>query len=503
MHKDNRFKVVVVGSGFAGLSAACVLASKGYSVTLLEKNAEAGGRARVLEADGFRFDMGPSWYWMPDVFEDFFGLFGRKVSDYYELVRLDPAYTLVYGPGDSLVVPADMQALEAVFEQYEKGAGLRLRSFLRQAAYKYEVGIRDLVYKPGRSLTEFLSPRLIWDVLRMDVFKSMSSHVRAHFKHPHLVQMMEFPVLFLGATPQRTPALYSLMNYADLGLGTWYPMGGMGKIVDAMVDLACELGVDFRYGQEALSVDCDQDLVRSVSTADHTYEAGAVVVGADYRHFDQEVLPASVRNYSSRYWEGRTLAPSSLLFYLGLDRKVQGLTHHTLFFDEDFGRHATEIYDRPQWPSRPLFYTSLASKTDPSVAPEGQENLVILIPVAPGLEDTEETREKYYHLVMDRFEKLTGQPLRQWVVYKKSYAHRDFINDYRSFKGNAYGLANTLSQTAILKPSLKHRRLKNLYFTGQLTVPGPGVPPSLISGRVVAGELAREWPNQSSALLLP
>jgi phytoene desaturase len=488
-------KVVVVGSGFAGLSVACVLASKGYRVQILEKNQSPGGRARVLEAQGFRFDMGPSWYWMPDVFEDFFGLFGKKVSDYYDLVRLDPAYTIVYGPKDHLVVPADMQALENLFESYEKGAALKLRAFLKQAAYKYEVGIRDLVFKPGRSIAEFLSPQLIWDVLRMDVFRSIATHVRAHFKHPHLVKMMEFPVLFLGATPKDTPALYSLMNYADLGLGTWYPMGGMGKIVDAMVSLAQELGVEILYNHEVKSVSATGSQIRTIETNSGNFEADAVVVGSDYRHFDQEILPANHRNYSHGYWENRTLAPSSLLFYIGLSQPVPGLTHHTLFFDEDFGLHAEEIYARPQWPTKPLFYTSLASKTDPSVAPEGMENLVILVPLAPGLRDTEEIREQYYTLIMNRFERLTGYPLRDWVVYRKSYAHNDFIRDYHSFKGNAYGLANTLRQTAILKPALKHRSLSNLYFCGQLTVPGPGVPPSLISGRVVAKELMKEWPN--------
>ena len=364
-------KIIVIGSGFAGLSAACVLASNGYRVQILEKNQEPGGRARVMEAEGFRFDMGPSWYWMPDVFEDFFALFGKKVSDYYDLVRLDPAYTIVYGPGDQLVVPADAKALEDLFESYEKGAALRLRSFLKQAAYKYEVGVKDLVFKPGRSITEFLSPKLLWDVLRMDVFRSMASHVRSHFKHPHLVKMMEFPVLFLGATPKKTPALYSLMNYADLGLGTWYPMGGMGKIVDAMVSLAQELGVEILYGKEALAVGCQGNLVKTIETNAGVFHADAVVVGSDYRHFDQEILPAQHRNYSHRYWEQRTLAPSSLLFYIGLSQPIPGLTHHTLFFDEDFGLHAEEIYARPQWPTKPLFYTSLASKTDPSVAPEG------------------------------------------------------------------------------------------------------------------------------------
>lgn len=488
-------KVIVIGSGFAGLSAATTLADRGYQVTLLEKNDSPGGRARVFEAEGFKFDMGPSWYWMPDVFEAYFNRFGKKTSDYYELVRLSPGYTIVFDQNDRMVVPADMTELEALFDQYEAGAGLRLRKFLEQAAYKYEVGINNLVYKPSRSITEFISPKLLIDMLRMDVFQSMSKHVRKFFSHPQLIKLIEFPVLFLGATPQNTPALYSLMNYADLALGTWYPQGGMFEIVKAFVSLAEEKGVKIIYNAEVTAVDAQGRMVTAVQSTAGTFEADIVVAGADYHHIDQKVLKPEHRNYSPDYWKKRTMAPSSLLFYIGLNKRLDGLTHHTLFFDEEFDQHAHDIYTDPKWPSKPLFYVSLSSKTDSSVAPEGCENVVILIPVAPDLEDTEAIREKYYELIMERFERLIGQSVRDAVVYKRSYAHSDFKADYHAYRGNAYGLANTLLQTAIFKPQLKNKKLDNFYFTGQLTVPGPGVPPTIISGQVISEEIFKEFPN--------
>jgi phytoene desaturase len=484
---------IVLGAGFAGLAAASSLAQAGWRVTLLEKNSGPGGRARVFRAQGFTFDMGPSWYWMPGVFEQYFGRFGKKVSDYYNLVRLDPSYQVVFGlEGDVLEIPARMPELRTMFEQLEPGSAVRLDAFLKQAAYKYEVGINKFVHLPGRSLLEFADWRILTGALRLDLLQSMSKHVRKFFSNEKLLKLVEFPVLFLGATPENTPALYSLMNYADLALGTWYPMGGMHKIVEGMVAVAEELGVSIHYDQEATEIVVEEGRATGVRTATGLVTADVVVAGADYHHAEQQLLKPEDRNYSEAYWDKRTMAPSSLLFYLGINKKLSRLQHHNLFFDEDFARHAHEIYEAPQWPSRPLFYASVPSKTDPSVAPEGQENLFLLLPVAPGLADDEATREKYYDLIMDRLEKHCGQRIRDAVVFKRSYAHRDFVADYHSFKGNAYGLANTLMQTANLKPSLKSKKVRNLYFTGQLTVPGPGVPPSLISGQVVAKEVLKE-----------
>ena len=468
------------------------MARAGWQVTLLEKNAGPGGRARVFEAEGFTFDMGPSWYWMPGVFDQYFAEFGKRVADYYELLRLDPSYQVIFGENDNLGIPAGMPQLRQLFENLEPGSAARLDEFLAQAAYKYEVGINKFVHLPSRSVTEFIDWEIIKGAVRLDLLQSMAKHARKFFRHPKLLKLIEFPVLFLGATPENTPALYSLMNYADLALGTWYPKGGMHQIVRGMVALAEELGVKVEYNQEVREIVVENGRTTGVRTATGFWPADAVVAGADYHHIEQQVLAPEHRHYSPAYWDSRTMAPSSLLFYLGVDRKLANLLHHNLFFDEDFSQHAHEIYEAPQWPSRPLFYASVPSKTDPTVAPAGQENLFLLIPVAPDLDDPEATREKYYNLLMDRLEKHCGHSIREHVVYKRSYAHRDFVADYHSFKGNAYGLANTLKQTAILKPTLKSKKVRNLYFTGQLTVPGPGVPPSLISGQVVAGEVLKE-----------
>lgn len=489
----NQGNAIVIGSGFAGLSAAINLADKGFQVTILEKNDSIGGRARQFTESGFTFDMGPSWYWMPDVFESFLNRFGKKVSDYYELIRLDPSYQVVYENGEAMPIPAQMDELKALFESLEPGAGYKLEKFLNEAAYKYEVGINQLVYKPGRSLLEFMDPKLLIDVIRMDVFQSMAKHVRKFFKHPKLVQLMEFPVLFLGALPKNTPALYSLMNYADMSLGTWYPKGGMFKIVEALSALATELGVEIKTGHEVTAIKTNDGKVTHLETSQGDFTADVIIAGADYHHVDTQLLNEKERNYSDKYWDTRVLAPSSLLYYVGLNKQVDGLLHHNLFFDTDFTPHAHHIYTDPKWPDSPLFYASLTSKTDDTVAPEGHENLFLLIPVAPGLNDTEEIRDHYFELIVKRMEEYTGQKILDHVVYKRSFAHKDFVSDYHSFKGNAYGLANTLKQTAILKPTLKSKHLSNLYFTGQLTVPGPGVPPSLISGIVVANEVAKDF----------
>lgn len=485
-------KALVIGSGFAGLSASAYLAQAGFEVEVLEKNSSPGGRARKFEHEGFVFDMGPSWYWMPDVFEQFFAAFGKKAEDYYELKRLDPSYQVFFGQNEVVKLPGSEAGVIELFEEIEPGAGDKLRKFLKEAAYKYEVGINDLVHKPGQSLLEFMDWRVISGVFRLHLFKSFSKYVKQYFKDPRLVQLMEFPVLFLGAKPEDTPALYSLMNYADISLGTWYPMGGMHKIVEGMMSVCLDQGVKFNFNQPVDRIRVDAGRAREVGVNGTSFHPDVVVGGADYHHIERTLLSPDWRQYSETYWDKRVMAPSSLIFYVGLNKKLIGLEHHNLFFDTEFGKHASEIYDQPKWPSDPLFYVSCPSQTDDSVAPEGHENLFILIPVAPGLDDDPAKREPYFDIVMDRMEKLTGQEIKKHVVYKRSYAHQDFISDYNAFKGNAYGLANTLRQTAILKPSIRSKKVNNLFYTGQLTVPGPGVPPSLISGKVVAELISKE-----------
>ncbi len=479
------------------MSAASFMAKAGWDVTVLEKHASPGGRGRKFTDQGFTFDMGPSWYWMPDIFERYFNCFNKKVSDYYQLTRLDPSYRVYYNDGP-LDIPANLQAFRQMFESIEPGSAARLDKFLKEAEYKYRVGIHKLVHKPGRSITEFLDLDLAKGLFKLDVFTSMKSHVRKYFKHPKLIQLMEFPVLFLGALPEDIPALYSLMNYADIKLGTWYPQGGMCKIADAMYKLAIELGVKFKFNCNVEEIVIEKNKARKIMASDTTlsgqpqqfFEADVFIGGADYHFIENQLLPQSHQSYSKSYWDKRVMAPSCLLYYVGLNKKLSGITHHSLFFDVDFDLHGKEIYANPKWPTEPLFYVSATSQTDVSVAPENCENLFFLIPVAAGLEgDDEVVREQYFQKIVNRFEKITGNVISDSVIFKRSYAVADFKRDYNAFKGNAYGLANTLWQTSILKPSLKSKKVDNLFYTGQLTVPGPGVPPSLISGEVVSKEI--------------
>lgn len=479
---------VVVGGGFAGLSASAYLARDGYSVDLLEKNEAVGGRCSVLERDGYRFDMGPSWYWMPDVFERFFNHFGHSASDFYDLKRLDPGYRIFFGPDDVVDVPASRDALIDLFESMEAGAGEALLDFLREAGVKYEKGINELVHYPSLSVTEFMRFDLLKSLFELDLFESVERTVGKRFENEKLRRILEFPVYFLGALPSNIPALYTLMNYADLELGTWYPMGGMYEIVKGMEQVACEQGVRIHTDTSISRGESANGSVRALHNGTTSYAADVFVSGADYAHTETWFDP-SLRNYSDRYWQKRVMAPSSLLFYLGVDRELPELQHHNLFFDESFEEFGRTIYTDPSWPDRPLLYVSAASKTDPSVAPAGTENLVVLIPLAPGLEDDDAQRERLYEYAMDKLERYTGVRVRDHVAVRQDFAMRDFSSRYNALRGNAYGLANTLTQTAILKPRLKNRQLKNLYYTGQLTVPGPGVPPSIISGEVVAGQI--------------
>ncbi len=494
-------KAIIIGSGFAGMSTAAFLAKQGVEVTVLEKHNMPGGRARQFKESGFTFDMGPSWYWMPDVFENFFGNFGKNVNDYYNLERLTPSYT-VYFEKEKINIPSDYTALKLLFEEIEPGASGNLDKFLKEAEFKYNVGMKNLVYKPGRSLSEFLNIDFLKGIFKLDVFTSIQAHINKLFKSEKIRQLLSFPVLFLGALPSETPALYSLMNYADIKLGTWYPQGGMFKIVEAMYQLCTELGIKFIFNAEVNKITVEKNDATSVTAINTTnnlsavYKADVVVGAADYQFIETKLLPENLRSYSKKYWESRVMAPSCLIYYVGLNKKLVNITHHSLFFDVSFEKHGEQIYIEPVWPDEPLFYVSATSVTDISVAPADAENLFFLIPVASGLTgDTEELRNRYFDRIIERYENHIGQKIEDAIVYKKSFGPADFVTEYNAFKGNAYGLANTLRQTAVLKPSCKSKKVANLFYAGQLTVPGPGVPPAIISGEIVANEIYKYLNN--------
>lgn len=476
-------KIIVVGSGFSSLSVASYLAQEGHQVDIFEKNEMPGGRARQFKRDGFTFDIGPSWYWMPDVFESYFGDFGKKVADYYKLEKLDPGYEVYFDNQESIKIGDSLEKIYAAFEAEEAGSSIPLKRFIKKAADNYDIAIKDLVYRPGISPLELVTPATI---KRVGYFLStIKKEVMKEFKNPRLAQILQFPVLFLGAKPSQTPAFYNFMNFADFGLGTWHPDKGMYSVVEGMTQLAKELGVTFHLNETVEEIIVENKKAVGIISNGKRYNADVVISGADYHH-SETLLKPQYRAYSEAYWDKKTFAPSSLLFFIGIDKKVKNVSHHTLFFDVDFDAHAADIYDHPKWPKEPLFYANFPSITDASMAPKGKEACFLLIPIAPGLEDTEELRQKYFDIVIKRLESLTDQSIRDSILFSESFCVNDFVAQYNSYKGNAYGMANTLLQTAFLRPKLKSKKVENLYFTGQLTVPGPGVPPSLISGKLVA-----------------
>lgn len=480
-------KIAVIGSGFSSLSAACYLAKAGHNVHLFEKNDTLGGRARQLKKEGFTFDMGPSWYWMPDIFEKFFNDFGKKVSDYYTLEKLDPAYK-VWFSDDIITIGDTLDKIAIEFERIEVGSSVALKKFITKAGVNYDIAINDVVNKPGLSPFELVTPETAVRVGQF--FRTISNDVRKAFSNEKLVSILEFPVLFLGAKPDKTPAFYRFMNYADFGLGTWHPKGGMHQVIQGMISLATSLGVTMQTNAAISKINVDQSKVTSITVNGHTITADYVVSGADYHH-SETLLDKQYRQYSESYWESRVFAPSSLLFYVGFDKKFEKVAHHNLFFDTDFDEHARTIYDDLAWPEEPLFYANFPSVNDETMAPAGKENGFFLIPIAPGVEDTEVLRSQYFDIIMERLERLSGQEFRKHIIFKESFCVKDFISEYNSFKGNAYGMANTLKQTAFLRPNLKSKKVKNLFFTGQLTVPGPGVPPALISGKLTSQLIAK------------
>jgi phytoene desaturase len=476
-------KVAIIGSGFSALAASCYLAQAGHDVTIYEKNETIGGRARQLKRNGFTFDIGPTWYWMPDVFERFFADFNKKPSDYYSLEKLSPAYQVYFGVHDFVTIADNLEEICNTFESIEKGSGEKLQKFISEAKSNYDIAIKDLVYNPGVSPMELITLETAKKVGQF--FSNIRRDVRKQFKNTKLIQILEFPVLFLGAKPSDTPSFYSFMNYADFGLGTWHPKNGMYSVILAIASLAESLGVRIETNATVSKIQVANQTATGLIVNGKTIEADVVLSGADYHH-SETLLDEQHRGYSEKFWSKQTFAPSSLLFYVGFDKKVINVEHHSLFFDVDFDAHAHSIYDDPRWPENPLFYASFPSKTDSNSAPEGKEAAIFLIPLAPGIEDTETIRETYFEKIITRLEMLTGQELKNNVIFKNSFCVNDFINDYNSYKGNAYGLANTLLQTAFLRPKLKSKKVQHLYFTGQLTVPGPGVPPALISGKLVA-----------------
>ena len=482
-------KIAIIGSGFSGLSAAAYAAKLGFEVHVFEKHNQPGGRARQFKTpNGFVFDMGPSWYWMPDVIEEFFNDFGYKTSDFFKLTGLDPQFEMVF-KNSTIKPPLKFSDWPNWIESIENGSSIKLEQFMQAAKDKYEVGMKSFVQKPCHSWSEFFSLKIAKSAFKLDILTNFRSYTAKFFKTKELRALMEFPVIFLGASPKNIPAMYSLMNYGGYKLGTWYPQGGFYEVVKAMHKIGEDLGVNFHFNSQVSEILIANQQAKGILVNDKFEDFDFIINSCDYAHAET-LLPKEFRNYTEDYWDKKTFAPSCLIYYLGINQTIPDLLHHTLFFEPDLDKHVDEIYEDKKWPTDPLFYVCCPSKTDVNVAPNNAENLFLLMPLAINLDDNEQDREKYLDMMLDRIEAKTGvKNLKDKIVYKKSYCVSDFKEDYNAFGGNAYGLANTLSQTAVLKPAIKNNKIANIWYTGQLTVPGPGVPPSLISGKIVATEI--------------
>ena len=485
--------VIVIGAGFAGLATAGMLAKKGYAVTVIEKNEQCGGRAGMIREKGFSFDMGPSWYLQPEVFEQWFNELGRKTSDYYKLKRLDPSYRIFFSPNDIVDIAADLKTNLETFERIEPGSAEKFKKYLEDAKYKYDVSLRDFLYKVYRTIFDLISFRVMAEGLKLHIFEKFDNHARRYFKEEKLRKILEYPVVFLGGSPKNTPAIYSLLAHADYNLGVWYPHGGMNAVAVAMEHVCKELGVRFKYNSPVRRIIVEHGRASGVETPKGIVTADAIVSNADYVHTELSLLEPKYRSYSSSYWAKRTMAPSAFILYLGVKKRLTKFKHHNLFFANDWEVHFDQIFGKkPDWPEKPSYYVCAPSKTDNSVAPKGMENLFVLVPVALGLEDDEKTREEYANKIISHLEAVAGESFEKDIVVKKIFSQRDFIGRYNSYKGTALGLAHTLFQSVLWRPSSISKKLPGLFFAGQYTHPGIGVPMCLISGTMTSYYVDRE-----------
>jgi phytoene desaturase len=487
-------KIDIIGSGFGGLSAAALLAKANHEVRLFEKNEMVGGRASYHQDEGYTFDMGPSWYLMPDVFERFYDLCGKKPEDLFDLKRLDPSYRIFFEGGKRVDVHADLERNYQLFDELEKGGAEKLRKYLTSAKGMYDLAIRELLYRDYTKLTDFLDPRLIAQSRKLSIFKSLEAFVNQSFQSDEARKIVEYSIGFLGGSPKNTPAFYHIMSHIDFDLGVWYPEGGMRKVASTMADLAEGLGAEIRLDEEVKRIDVSGKRAQGVVTRNGANSSDAVVVNADYAHAELDLLKPEHRTYDRKYWDKRVLAPSAFVAYLGVDAQFEELAHHTLFLEKDWAEGFDAIFDpsKAAWPANPSYYVNVPSRTDSTAAPKGCDTLFILVPLAPGLEDTVPLREKFYQRIMGRLEESIGEDVRDHVVTKRIFCLTDFAQRYNAFKGTALGLTHTMRQTALFRPAHRSKKVENLFYTGQYCHPGIGVPMTLISSTIVAKEIGKQ-----------
>ncbi|RYX86669.1 phytoene desaturase [bacterium] len=484
-------KIIVIGGGIGGLAFANLAAKRGHSVTVVEKNERLGGVANWFEAPTevgtFRFDMGPSWYLMPDVFQSYFDLLGEKVEDYLDLVRLDPSYRIFFqGRERSTDFYSDINRDAPTFEALEPGSSEVLKDYLEKSKYQYEIALRGFMYKNNDTVFDFLNKQVATEGRELEVFSKMSDYVAKFFKTDDVQKIMQYTLVFLGSSPYNTPALYNIMSHIDFNMGVFYPQGGIHQIPDTLVKIGEKLGVEYITRTSVTSIQTKRGPAVKGVVLDNgeTLEADIIVSNAPISH-TESLLPLPYRDHSQRYWDSRTLAPSALIMYLGLDEKVPSLTHHNLLFSTDWKKNFEEIFDAPQWPTEPSLYICAPSKTDPTVAPEGCENLFVLVPIAARTEYTREELEQQADRMLDIIEReMNCEGLRDKIVYKKLFSVKDFASRYNKQGGTALGLAHTMKQTAILRPNNRSKKVENLFYVGGDTNPGIGMPIQLISAEL-------------------
>jgi phytoene desaturase len=483
---------IIIGAGFGGLATAALLAKKGYTVTLLEKNDHPGGRAMVYKEKGFTFDMGPSWYLMPEAFERYFSLFDTKPSDFYTLKRLDPQYRVYFDKDDRVDMYRDLQKNLDTFDSIAPGAGKLVEEYLDLAKYQYDIAMNQFIYKNYNSLLDIMDPRLMIEGTKLKLFSSLNAFVSQYTNQDKIKKILQYTMVFLGGSPSNTPAFYSIMSHIDFHLGVFYPMGGMGKVIEGLAKLCKENRVKIVTNQEVKRIHVRNKHAHSVETQDKTYEADLVISNADYPHTETDLLTSHNQTYSKEYWERKTIAPSAFLLYLGVKGTVKNLSHHTLSFADDWEHHFAQIFDDPAWPDKPSYYVCCPSKTDPSVAPKGHENIFVLVPVAAGLKDTKDVRMKFRSKIISHIEHITGEKIDNRIVVERIFSQQDYASMYNAYKGTALGLAHTLFQTALFRPQNKSKNVDNLYYVGQFTHPGIGVPMCLISAELTTERIVNE-----------
>lgn len=478
-------KVIIIGAGFGGLSTAAFLSKYGFDVTVLEKNSQVGGRASTYIEKGFLFDKGPSWYLMPEIFERFFKNFNKNFFDYYKLVKLDPNYRLFFEDGQVIDVPSNIESVKDIFESFEKGSSRKLEEYINNSTYQYNL-IDKFLYRKYESIKDIIDLKLLTDGIKLNIFNYMDGYVKRFFKNKKLRQILEYTTVFLGSSPYNTPAFYSIMSHVDFKSGVYYPFEGFSKVAQAYAEVAKDFGCKILLNKEVKKIVVKNGIAKGVETNDGFFDSDVVVSNADFYFTENSLLEPLYKSFDKKYWNRKILGPSAFLIFLGIKKKIEKLKHHNLYLVDDWENHFKTIFDIQKMPENPSFYISATSKTDKTTAPEGCENLFVLVPIASGIEDNDSLREQFFELIVEKISRLVGFDLKENILVKKIYSINDFVEDYNSYKGNALGLSHAKFQTAIFRLPYKSKRVNNLFFVGHYTHPGIGVPMVTIAGEVLS-----------------